>query len=412
VLFRSELDAGGVGFAFGGDFREEKLAQYPDAAGATGDLIGSSPNAITRGQRKIAGVFAETKIPILKNTRGAYDLSLDLAVRHERFLTSDRNVTVPKIGVRWQPLDRTLTVRSTFSEGFREPSLYELYSTPTSGLTPITDPRNGSREPEQEFTVRGNRNLDAEKTKSYNVGVIYSPEAFAKGLTVGLDFWRIERDGTVEADPQTTVNNYFQNRPLEPGESVILLPSGPISVVNSVFFNVGRTEIQGVDLDAAYVIPTESMGRFEVSTSFTFLDSYKKAQTRLDPLSELVGTDVTGAGEDGYLEWKGKVNLDWTFKGFNVFVSASYLDGFEDLDTDGNPFDVKSTWIFDAQVSYNFRSRFAPWLSDTKVTLGARNLFDKDPPFASGFGGNSTGYPGFLYTSENQFVYLSVGRKF
>jgi iron complex outermembrane receptor protein len=407
-----ELDAGGVGFAFGGDFREEKLAQYPDAAGATGDLIGSSPNAITRGQRKISGVFAETKIPILKNTRGAYDLSLDLAVRHERFLTSDRNVTVPKIGVRWQPLDRTLTVRSTFSEGFREPSLYELYSTPTSGLTPVTDPRNGSREPEQEFTVRGNRNLDAEKTKSYNVGVIYSPEAFAKGLTVGLDFWRIERDGTVEADPQTTVNNYFQNRPLEPGESVILLPSGPISVVNSVFFNVGQTEIQGVDLDAAYVIPTETMGRFEISTSFTFLDSYKKAQTRLDPLSELVGTDVTGAGEDGYLEWKGRVNLDWTFKGFNVFVSGSYLDGFEDLDVDGNPFDVESTWIFDAQVSYNFRSRFAPWLSDTKVTLGARNLFDKDPPFASGFGGNSTGYPSFLYTSENQFVYLSVGRKF
>ena len=37
-------------------------------------------------------------------------------------------MTVPKIGVRWQPLDRTLTVRSTFSEGFREPSLYELYS--------------------------------------------------------------------------------------------------------------------------------------------------------------------------------------------------------------------------------------------------------------------------------------------
>ena len=66
-------------------------------------------------------------------------------------------------------------------------------------------------------------------------------------------------------------------------------------MVNSVFFNVGQTEIQGGDLDAAYVIPTETMGRFEISTSFTFLDSYKKAQTRLDPLSELVGTDVTGA---------------------------------------------------------------------------------------------------------------------
>ena len=33
-------------------------------------------------------------------------------------------------------------------------------------------------------------------------------------------------------------------------------------------------------------------------------------------------------------------------------------------------------------------------------------------PFASGNAGNSTGYPGFLYSSEGRFVYLSVSRKF
>ena len=53
---------------------------------------------------------------------------------------------------------------------------------------------------------------------------------------------------------------------------------------------------------------------------------------------------------------------------------------------------------------------FAP--GGSKVAIGARNLFDRDPPYAAGFGGNSTGYPGFLYSSEGRFVYLSVSRKF
>ena len=46
------------------------------------------------------------------------------------------------------------------------------------------------------------------------------------------------------------------------------------------------------------------------------------------------------------------------------------------------------------------------------IRRSARNLFDRDPPYAAGFGGNSTGYPGFLYSSEGRFVYLSVSRKF
>jgi FO synthase len=33
---------------------------------------------------------------------------------------------VPKIGLRWQPIARQLTLRTSYSEGFREPSLYEL----------------------------------------------------------------------------------------------------------------------------------------------------------------------------------------------------------------------------------------------------------------------------------------------
>jgi outer membrane receptor protein involved in Fe transport len=39
-------------------------------------------------------------------------------------------------------------------------------------------------------------------------------------------------------------------------------------------------------------------------------------------------------------------------------------------------------------------------------------VFDKDPPQAFGFGGNSTNYPSFLYTSEGRFIYASLNKKF
>src|SRR6185503_9060688 len=97
------------------------------------------------------------------------------SVRHEQFFTSGRETTVPKIGLRWQPIARQLTLRSSYSEGFREPSLYELYSTPIAALTPILDPRIGSFEPEQPVTLRGNRRLEAEETDYFNAGFIWSP---------------------------------------------------------------------------------------------------------------------------------------------------------------------------------------------------------------------------------------------
>lgn len=414
------MPAGPVGFAFGGDVRQERLAQYPDAYGLTGDLIGSSPNAVTRAQRKIGGIFAEFRIPVARDVPGAYDLTIDAAVRHEQFMTSDRDTTVPKIGVRWQPVDEEVTIRASWSEGFREPSLYELYSSPTSGLSPITHPLTGAREPENEVTVAGNRRLGAEETNYTNVGIVWTPQSgAAKGFEFSLDYWNIEREGTVDANYQDTVNRYFGRDPdgvsapggLLPGESVVIATSGDIRVVNSVFFNVGQTKASGWDGAANYTWNTERSGRFTIGAAMTFLEKFERASTAGAPLVDLVGLDLTGTGDDGYLEKKARVTFEWAYKNLNVNFSGNFTDGFEDLDENGDPFMIDSTWVFDAQVSYNFRDTRGPWLADTKVSIGARNVFDEDPPFASGFAGNSTGYPGFLYSSENRFVYVSISRK-
>ena len=421
-----ELPAGPVGFAFGADARVERLTQFPDPYGLTGDLIGSSTAATTDGQRKIAGFFAEAKVPLANGVEGAYDLTMDLAIRHEEFFTSDRQATVPKIGLRWQPFDDTLTLRGSWSEGFREPSLYELYATPTAVLSAVTDPRDNSREPEQDATLAGNRRLAAEETEYLNLGLVWSPDIDAlRGLTLGVDYWAIERLGTVEASVQDTVDRYFgfdsDGNPapggLLPGESVLLAPSGSLLLVNSVFFNVGKTNAEGFDFSANYVLNTDNMGRFEFTGLGTLMTKFDRVFTVGGDVNDLLGQDATGTADDGYLEWKARLSADWNYRGWNVYIGGTFTDGFADQDYNADftaivDYEVDSTWIFDAQVSYDFRDTFGAWLSDTKVTVGMRNLFDEEPPYSSALLGNSTGYPGFLYNSEGQFYYISLGRKF
>ncbi len=424
-----ELPAGAVGFAFGADARHEQLNQFPDPYSLTGDLIGSSAGAITRGHRKVWGVFAEGNFPLLKNVPGAHSLSATAAVRHEDFMTEAETTTVPKIGLRWQPLDDSLTLRGSWSKGTRQPSLYEMYSSPTSGLIPIVHPLGTFPfEPEQAVTVSGNRRLQPEKTKYLNTGFVWSPQAKPlKGLTLGVDYWEAERRGTVSNDYQNTVNRFFGRVPkgaagsapggLLPGESVVLYPDGSINVVNSVFFNVGLTKVAGFDYSASYVVKTDSLGRFEASTVWSTFTHYKSTKIGGAALLEKVSqpTENSTGSDDAIIKWKGRTQVEWAYRSLSVVLGGNFTDGFNDTADDTDPkatFWVASRWIFDLQASYKFQNKFGPWLSDTKVTVGSRNVFDRDPPFASGNSGNSTGYPGYLYNSEGRFWYVSLSRKF
>ncbi len=424
-----DLPAGPVGFAIGADARHEQLNQFPDAYGTTGDLIGSSANAITQGQRKVWGVFAEWSIPVVKNVPGAHDLSATVAVRHEDFVTNKETTTVPKFGVRWQPVDSSLTLRASWSKGFREPSLYELYSTPTSSLSPITHPLAGfAFEPEQNVTVAGNRRLAPEKTKYLNAGFVWSPQmAGLKGLNLGVDYWEVERKGTVSNNYQDTVNRFFGRVPkgaagsapggLLPGESVVLLADGSLDVINSVFFNIGITKAAGFDYSADYSFKTDNAGRFNVSTVWSMYTHYKQSSVAGSPLLEIVSQPTAeGTGSDNaYLRWKGRAQINWNYKGYSALFAGNFNDGFWDTTDNTDPkanFFVKRTWFCDAQVGYTFHGELGQWLADTKLTVGARNVFDKNPPFASGNAGNATGYPSFLYSSEGRFVYCQLTRKF
>ncbi len=105
-----KLPAGGIGFAFGGQFRREQLSQDNDQQAIDGDIIGQAPLATTDAGRKDFAVYAEASFPIFSpifSFPGFYALELTAAVRYEEFRNNDSNATKTghwaKTASQWSP---------------------------------------------------------------------------------------------------------------------------------------------------------------------------------------------------------------------------------------------------------------------------------------------------------------------
>jgi hypothetical protein len=451
-----DLPAGGVGFAFGGQFRRETLKEDPDLLNQIGDVIGNSAVLAAHGGRKSYAFYAETSIPIFGKDNaiaGFHSLDLTAAARYEAFRNNDTNVLVPKLGIRWQPLDEQLTLRATWGKGFREPALEELYTNGVYDIRGSHDPLNGFEfNPETQTLIVGNKNLAPEDSETVSFGFVYTPK-YVPNLTISTDLWQIDRTGVVEISTLDAVLNREVHGALRPGEVVQRLPDGSIGRIIVPYTNEGEQKANGVDMGIQYVMET-SFGTFTSLTQATYLNSFERSRDVFDPvtgnpagtvLDQRAGQSTNlAASNEGYYRWRGRSSLDWTWKGFDLVGTVRYIDGFHEENANLDVRDVGHRWLFDLQASYDFSAlvqkreeatataggkdysknagggthasgEMSVWdhlLSGTSFTVGVINLFDKDPPFASGQGGNAVGYPGFTYDSTGRFYYLRLTKKF
>jgi iron complex outermembrane receptor protein len=436
-----DLPAGGVGFALGGQNRREELNESPDALNVAGDIAGNSPVSLASGGRRSYAIYTETSIPIFspKNAiAGFRSLELTAAARFEAFLNNNTNVLVPKLGIRWQPFDDSLTLRATWGEGFREPALEELFSAPSSTLQLSHDPKNGGLvESETNVLISSNPNLQPEDSRSISIGAVYTPK-FVPGLTVSLDLWQIERTGVVNAPTADQVLAREAAGALLPGEVVERDSGGFITRILLSDQNAGFERARGADVGIQYQKET-SWGTFTSLTQVAYLYEFLIQQVAGAPTLNLIGrTTDEGASNEGYYRWKANSSLDWTWNGFDVIGTVHFINGFKEFTPDGVNHYVSQRFLFDLQASYEFiyaeekpvssyskdskapattstTASLSAWqrmLNGLRITVGCNNLFDKDPPQAFGEGGNAVGYPGFTYDSTGRFVYVRVTKKF
>jgi iron complex outermembrane receptor protein len=456
-----ELPGGGVGFAFGGQFRRETLEETPDMLNVEGDIVGNSPVPPARGGRKSYSLYAEARVPFFGENftfPGLHSLEFSYGVRFEEFLNNDSNVLVPKFGMRWQPFDEQLTIRSTWQEGYREPSLEELFGSPLSTLEPSHDPmKGGAFEPETNTLIISNKNLQPEDSRSFSAGFVYTPK-YVPGLNLSVDFWDTERIGVVTAPLADQVLQRELTGTLLPGEVVERDIGGNITRIQTQNQNIGNQESRGFDFTLQYQKQTP-WGTFTSLTQATYLDEFIFQGfifREFGPTNgNLAGrTTDPGTSNEGWYKWKGTSQLDWNWNHIDIVGTVRYWDGFHEFTPNIHQHFVSQRFLFDLQATYDFSglvpvetkpvpgyskdaknvtrgkdgsitekasaqtSNYAvsDWrrilLDGTSITVGVNNVFDEDPPKAFGEGGNAVGYPGFTYDATNRFWYVRLTKKF
>ncbi len=321
---------------------------------------------------------------------------------------------------------------------------------PYKGLPGVHDPVTNTNIPEVPFITRSNPNLQPEDSRSFTAGIVYTPK-FVTSLTLTIDLYDIESTGrTIIPDFQNVINRYVTGNSL-PGEAVIRNPNGEIVLLESAFQNAGSQKARGVDFGLSYQVETR-FGTLTWLTQATYLDSFQFAQLPGETEVELrSGVRPLALSDEAYLKWRANSQIDWAWRGFDLTLTAHYLDGFHEKQKPSfllampypNGFKehyVKETWFFDVRASYRFLVASPPqavagygkdksssgketqpegsaqmanctWqrlLNDTTITLGCNNVFGHDPPTAAG----TANYPDFIYDSTGRFVYVSLTKRF
>src|SRR5690606_23624152 len=131
------LPAGAVGFAAGVEYREYEGWYQPDPLTVRGWYNGV-PSLPTSGSYDVGEAYVELDVPIFGEGLLGKGLNLNVAGRYSDYSTFGGEFT-PKYGLRWQ-VSEDFLLRATYAEGFRAPSIGELYGSDSRFDAQLIDP--------------------------------------------------------------------------------------------------------------------------------------------------------------------------------------------------------------------------------------------------------------------------------
>ncbi|MFK8015287.1 MAG: TonB-dependent receptor, partial [Gammaproteobacteria bacterium] len=143
---------------------------------------------------------------------------------------------------------------------------------------------------------------------------------------------------------------------------VVRNPNGTVSSIAANNQNIAGIETDGLDLETGYSFSAGNIGDFDAQLNITYV---------LESLTD------TGAG-NGFVvpagvfqpDWRGALNLNWRRGDLAATLNGNYVDATAFVD---NTASLSSWTTWDLQFAYA-----TPW--NGRVVVGARNLFDRDPP--------------------------------
>lgn len=473
--------AGPWGFATGYEYEELDGFDQPDALTSLGNTTGSVIQP-TAGRINTNAQFVELSVPFAHDAFLAKDLGIDLAQRWSQFHWEGQGSTfnpttgsigttttnarahsaTPRATFKWQPI-QSLLFRGTWAQGFRAPSISELFLGASQNFPNVADPcaasvgpypancPAGSPVPQPNTqigsTVGGNAKLQPEQATTRTVGFVWSP-TFLEGFDFSVDYFKTEITNQIAAlGAQQLVGLCYGKGAVHPVglnqycNLVLRNPhSGTITNIIALNQNGGSSKVSGWDVNARYHLPTTAIGDFTVAATANFI----KDDIFCDAIGECQQTAGTTTASAFFGTPKHKYNLsvDWNYgawaatyrmrvigpiwescanspingeiptggttattgwcsKVFHTNAGGNNLTG--NLVTDGQN-KLGTTVYSDIQLGYTVSS----W--NTTFTFGINNLFDKQPPISRTSFANS--YVPNFYDVPGRYIYGRISVRF
>lgn len=406
-----KMDGGAMAIAIGTDLRHEKAEDRPtNAEYSKGSHIGGEGSVpTTLASRNVYALFTELSLPFMKG------VELTGAARYDKYSDFGSSVN-PRLALRVQPT-KELLLRASAGTGFRAPTLWDVNSpvSNTNTADPQTDPDCPAGESDSplcntQFNVQlsSAKDLKPEKSKQFALGLVFEP---MRDLSISLDYWNIRKTdqiGVISGDTlMTDMTLYAKYK-----SRVKRTSGGFISYIETPVENLGGLKTSGVDLDVRTAFNLATMGKLGVGFSGTYVQKWSQQNGKDTPYVDYAGQSA--GGNAPVPRWTHTLSFDWTYDKWNVALENVFVKGWTEsaavvatnLGVDA-PYHVKDTDRWNLAVSYR-------GFKDLKLTLGARNLFDKDPPFvaSSSYGSHSAGFAGSFADPRGRFWYVTAGYQF
>lgn len=422
-----DLPAGPLAFAVGVEHRETEGYFQPDAIVAAG-LSSDIPAQPARGSITVKEAYGELRVPLLADMPFFHRLEASLAARWFDYSTSGSDSTF-KAGLTWRPVEDVL-FRGSWGEGFRAPSIGELFGTasrfdqevddPCSGMTAATPanvranciaagvPANNSYvqlNPQISVITSGNRDLQPETSESWHVSAVWEPgwlrtASWASGGSVEIAYSDITLDNAIQAqNGQTLLDRCAETGDALSCATITRTASGQVAGIANPLINIGGIETSSVDLNLIWRSPDWDAGRFGLRWYTSWLLDFTEFVPTSGGLSpiEREGTE-RGSPDQAYPELKSTLMVDWDRDTFGATATFRHISA---VDEAGDPNKLEARTYVDAQV------RWSPaFMDDIRVAVGVNNLFDKDPPGCVTCGLNN--YDPNAYDAPGRFFYLRL----
>jgi outer membrane receptor protein involved in Fe transport len=441
----------GVQLALGTEYRRERLYAYPDEVFEQGAAGFGSEIPGVDGSFSVRELFVEALVPVIQDTRGSEDLTLELGYRYADYDLSGGNSSYKGL-LSWAPTS-SLKLRAGFNRAVRAPNVRDLFNPQAEGAGwtddfCANDPATGVPSATLEECLRtglsesqygnlpgvglggvtglygGNPDLDVETADTLTVGLVWTPNAIT-GLSATIDYYDIRLEDTIGfLWPEDILRQCADTGdPLicdlihRDSAGTLWLYGG---YVDSRDQNIGRSGARGVDLSASYPLNLGGRGFINLSLLGTYV-----LENSLD--NGVADYDCVGLfGNQCWqplARWRHRVRASWQTS-FNTtislgwrFIGSTLNDDASDKPHLAEP-DLVESWringayelpaynFFDLAATYSFRDGL-------RLTLGVNNILDKEPQIAPGVESNDYG-TGFFgdYDPLGRNLYASLQFEF